>query len=1854
MATVDGVLKHNTAIRDKMLAHNIGKYSQWTEELVPAIGEVYDIDYNRQLKDLKDGKNLVEFTHDGENNLSQDIERKYFSFGKKEKELYSVRDLTPGEYDPWIEFQQGSYLQYIDDVLGKDVVMRHVDYINNLLSGTYIENALRQTEVGVIKDVNVAVAMQGIITTNPNNMSGKDTIMGQISNRTYAQSLYNGAIFNSDRMRATLKDEFGDNYLKTYITPSLVNQYGNNLTNVFELSDILRLGAGQVRLNEDLGKDVHILDGREGRIANINSPEFIFLRKQLTRTKNDWDAAQKSIKSIIRSHIYTPEAKNGYINGTRSRDDWRYTDTDWKDVDKFEMTPGVNSSRYSGVITYNTYNEGENKVDEGSMGQGGQFEEFTEPDQFNGYTKTDQTRETLLGRTSRLFNARKLDTMIARFHNDSDKYGKPEFTDTARSEYGNSHGRNLLTLDAKIHKNTPMTNGYENPYCRTWTYHHQYNQVKKLIRPFMDEDGKQPISLRDIQAMNKKYRAYRNDGTDKQIVVGYEDLAKHTVLQDNGFVRITPKKGDTAHGIKDCMFSIENLAWKDVLKRKDMEDNLSVEQTGPNGGRIMWFPPYDLDFQESVNVNWSQNEFIGRGEKVYTYTNTERTGTLSFSILIDHPAIINSAVNSKGLGEEQDPEVDILRFFAGCNLLEENEEIVKDVNGGGEGRVTRTPKRHTIKFKIYFPNNFSGIITDKDVKNKFRNDSFTGYVESSGETLSGFNSAFNEDYWWQYILVGNNTCVPTNPALFRGYEIGKENKGLYDTDSGATFMNEAALCVCKDNQYDVGVNPGTKKDTCKLGENCDEKYTYHVDEDLHQLLPDKSSYNDTTSFQMNVTFQKLIDEKRMDSRKDGEYTFAELILALLGSEKVKGTGKYKQIESDYTTYLKECGVNMDKVSELIGIFDDKENKFVEFNFTGSADKNDPGNGGMLSKRRGRVCSELLKNMLGLDVPLIQVDGNGSVGEQGPAYDFDRKVNRYCEFTMVYEATEVSGMPSKNDKDEEPSGSTVTFESWLEAVKGYSPCINAYCNFLMGADSLEGGDTEDDDSGSTESYDDESLESLLRQHYDAIENKDEIDLTDETFLRSETDALLDECVNRDALILAYAVSSTEEGSNEPFREVYDPACDEGGYSCLCRYSPVNGAKDPLLGDDDDLYLRWLVCYMEGSGAMMEDYEPSGQSMIDKSGNPDMYAVDATGDIATGLITDGDAFNWYLHYADGVNSIPYFPNAGGNTNNMEVYYNDDFESEGYQVVEVRLKHSYLLELAEDSDKTIDEYLELYADNLTDFVYDTLQEYVKITYPMDRFDFIVPQSLIGKYKDSTETESYEIDITKVLKPTIMAHFIKDRYNDFGIESDHDIKQYLVRFCELVSEDTITTYWATYMVKNKNTIYDKPTGFKEYYDSMFTLLTVDSPSDEDDGPCVVSTLNDEIRQEAERERQKEAEAEQQRIEQERAALDENKRKEAEAAAAAKREYERYGSAYGAVENVPNMRYETEAQYFEKIEVSDPLLWKNLKSKFKYFNPAFHSISPEGFNARLTFLHQCTRQGQTYEVNRDKNGAGGYTGTASNLAFGRMPVCVIRIGDFIHTRAIINSMSISYAAADGMVWDLNPEGAGVQPMYAKISLSITLLGGQSLGAPIARLQNAISFNYYANAEAYDNRADVADYETTDSGELTGNVRYRRVWSPLKEGKIYDEDGKDTGETFLYNNYTDDFKAKHAENGSWHDLSDEEISEGLNGDSQGGGEGSESGATPSTMVYSPEMSEQLTNYPEFVTFRNENYSKVKVTINCSKGYKDAEYKSGYEGYEFAYNGFTKQGVTKSQSELETQMQTIVNNFVMDFVREHME
>ena len=309
----------------------------------------------------------------------------------------------------------------------------------------------------------------------------------------------------------------------------------------------------------------------------------------------------------------------------------------------------------------------------------------------------------LLEKTNQLFKDAKIGSLINRFHTNGIVEGG-EFITAYNETYGMSRGRNLL-------KASGVTNtGYEDPYCRVWTAHHQYSKLKDRIRPFVDDNGK-PKSLSETQS---NYGLMRPDE-------GLTRLNDYSVLGADGFVKITPTHDDNgnlvqeADKLKNYMFSIENLAWRDVAKNKTSKA-LSKEQRGPNGGRIMWFPPYNLKFSENVNVNWNANSFIGRGEEIYTYTNTVRSGTLDFTLLIDHPSILNKWRGTGPIDDKEEKERDLLRFFEGCGNINDAVEPTKPIKEEEEVKteelpnVDPKPTYHTkkIAYVVFFPNNFSG------------------------------------------------------------------------------------------------------------------------------------------------------------------------------------------------------------------------------------------------------------------------------------------------------------------------------------------------------------------------------------------------------------------------------------------------------------------------------------------------------------------------------------------------------------------------------------------------------------------------------------------------------------------------------------------------------------------------------------------------------------------------------------------------------------------------------------------------------------------------------------------------------------------------------------------------------------------------------------------------------------------------------------------------------------------------------------------------------------------------------------------------------------------------------------------
>lgn len=381
------------------------------------------------------------------------------------------------------------------------------------------------------------------------------------------------------------------------------------------------------------------------------------------------------------------------------------------------------------------------------------------------YSNQKSDRNSILYKMQRLYLQNKVNTIISDFHT---KNGL-KYTGQVATSFGESHGRNLLTKEAEENgSSTYSINGYDNPYCRVWTHHYMYDRLAKTMRaktgginywgdafewgPNDKGHVEDKTKYGDGENYDYSWRGHHNQERRRRYsVLDFYDKG------DTGLPIITPKFGDSTKKIhtKSCMFSIENLAWKDY-DPYSFEQALSWEQRGPFGGRIMWFPPYNLKINENSNAKWSSNEFIGRGEPVYTYVSTERTGSLSFTMLTDHPSSIDYSTwwdkqdgdLGKGIDNvwgEGNKENDYLRYFAGCmsgdnngedNIIEKptpmtdeyeqvpligmqgEEDYTEEIDEHREAIIPPDPvfetrpekNEETVEFYVFYPNNYSGIL----------------------------------------------------------------------------------------------------------------------------------------------------------------------------------------------------------------------------------------------------------------------------------------------------------------------------------------------------------------------------------------------------------------------------------------------------------------------------------------------------------------------------------------------------------------------------------------------------------------------------------------------------------------------------------------------------------------------------------------------------------------------------------------------------------------------------------------------------------------------------------------------------------------------------------------------------------------------------------------------------------------------------------------------------------------------------------------------------------------------------------------------------------------------------------------
>ena len=800
------------------------------------------------------------------------------------------KDTSKNKYSNYVEYVGSIYsngtLQPLNVESFEDRI-KHFD-INSL--------CLDFNKVGVIRNYGVGIAtpLLNLVQNNASNPNAKtDTQLGLVND------FYLSATLMNSRNELWKKHSWG-------VTPSLLDINQPQVFNVtdgayklFGYDGILGMSTGEyhqndgmVRRNEDLTSHLNLQlhDGATFDVSTIakfdnlikasstTTKEFIAKSMygfDLLDTNHNIVFDSKDItdySKITKKKYYATDGPHGrdYLSAmaTAVGDEPYKGRLDLEYLDKGTTTPirykffdlgNDNSQAARTLLTYAEAEGNDPRVPLMGPRQSASQNEGVNYGQYGTYADPSymQNENDILAFTKKRFDYGKYDTLISRFH--TNEYISADearqlrsYLSSATSKYGMSHGRNLLRKD----HDGLTTNGYSNPYCRVWTYHHQYKSLADTIRPLRanvtSDTYLETTELADIQTNRAR-------------------LAEYGVKMSNGLVRFAPTKDNSS--IKRCMFSIENLAWK----HERNAFNGYGEQRGPLGGRIMWFPPYDLRFNENVNVQWNSTQFIGRGENIYTYTNTERSGNLNFKILIDHPSILNYWKNKgnhgeiNGMGDVDDVgsfEQAVLRFFAGCEALEPkhsssqlDESQSSYDNNKKTNQVTTTtepplPTTTSVKetedviyFYVFFPNNYSGV------------DDRNGLVNPIDYLINGMGC--------QKIIVNDQLDVEDTAVDFscgyNGYEMAAESsQGISYTSETGSNVALYTITNCEDKKIKLALHA------------CDNKggdanfWAYRVDKRVEDEVLRKTdtvnNYFDTKSFGLNGDNYSLLTQYHTEAK----------------------------------------------------------------------------------------------------------------------------------------------------------------------------------------------------------------------------------------------------------------------------------------------------------------------------------------------------------------------------------------------------------------------------------------------------------------------------------------------------------------------------------------------------------------------------------------------------------------------------------------------------------------------------------------------------------------------------------------------------------------------------------------------------------------------------------------------------------------------------------------------------------------------------------------------------------------------------------------------------------------------------
>lgn len=1239
---------------------------------------------------------------------------------------------------------------------------------------------------------------------------------------------------------------------------------------------------------------IEIANRQKLRLLKMN-----LLEKSVTLYKlgDSTSGISNHVSDEVEKYKYNYTENNNYLNDYQLIAD-KTTTREKRDNNNYQNFHKQGHNSLYGVVENLYYDD--NDTGTGKFGSSKKLE----------YYEANDVKDSLLRKTKQLFRDRKISTIVSRFHTDNENLEYNSNSESARSIYGLSHGRNLLTYDAERNGVSYDTNGYNNPYCRVWTHHHQYSDYRsRLIRPFVagDAESSDVVNEEDLHSWPEfndkdyvKQEAYttsnllqKDDGSyDYEFIKVQEKHAqygwkgdegrrgwKYSVFnKNNGLVNITPKYlGGAEKNIhtKDCMFSIENLAWQG-FDPYSFERALSWEQRGPFGGRIMWFPPYGLQFNEDSSVNWNEHSFIGRGESVYTYANTSRSGTLSFMMVVDHPSILDYATwhDPKDL-----KDTDVLRFFAGCDFG----DTTSDGNSNADNSILKSFVKPTpLTDEYYSPSDGVEPIPVTEEK--------TPEEETPKEKESPSPD--------EEIKISFYTFFPNNYSGAFDREYGKIDPIAY-----LLFGKGAQWDCINDDYQEAQILPLTFDELANSGTG----YEMTEDSDENGSLENGKNYIIGTVYSNSKTYQPKKDRKWF-YRIDGEYKapitsteikncFAQFLPKYdskgnatnsVDAGRMKNTSNFK-MNSDIDA-VAEYFTNIDKDK----YYSLSEIAYVLCDINGKNEARD----------KIKTNSHLIEN-------------NERITKLKELLDFKKENNTYkvinieCKGFSNSHGANISKTVNDERNEFLAKERAITVKNWFK--KFYNTSFDSTHTFTPSV--KDGVEAHNENGPNAKKY--RSVLTTITIKKSSVKSTDQMNLPQNNEDNNTLDILSVEDLNGGAVPSGY----------KPY-----------------KYKYIGNNKEM----PDFVYTS---------------KEPTYQEIV--------------------VIHPGEYENYVIsEYAKEIKNII----TSSDISDMSVSEWDDIKS-NYEPTDYILTYC-------DPWSNVEENM-----NLCEMLKNPLNQpnYFGITQP---------------YKEIISKEEWNgLDSETQSLYSVYRYKIKEKTKD-----EQKSEKGYVRFegFEEVSKtaDGVTLY------KNTNETNKEKQNLLWYYDENDKTMKVYSTA---------SRLRNNYN---------------------------------------------WSSDYHKNDVTPqdknSLRYDQEYHFFKQLETKHPDVFSSLVEKLQYFDPAFHSMTPEGFMGRLNFLHQCTRQGDTITAS-DKNGF-----MANNLAFGRPPFCILRLGDFYYQKIVIRNINITY---DPLVLDLNNEGIGVVPLIANVTISFNFIGGGDLTGPVRRLQNAMSFNYYANGRLYDNRADRVERE---------------------------------------------------------------------------------------------------------------------------------------------------------------------------------